>query len=197
MSNVTVDYTHTIQRTRLIKGKPRRTTFAFARCSCGTEWYIRLDRAKHVQQCRFCNARAAALKGAAATTAKYGVFVAVRHTRRWRLEHPSKLERIVATWLEMLGMDYEREYWFQTGNREVFLLDFMVSGGVLAIEVNGSYWHKKADDIQRDERKAEALRYAEIPLLTLTEAEILNGQGLERLQGLLTSLNPALASLKE
>jgi hypothetical protein len=196
MPSVTIDYSRTQQRTRLIKGKPRIDTYILMLCSCGTAWYVRQDRVKRVRQCYPCSQYEKALKGSAATIAKYGLFVAVRHTRQWRLEHPTDLEQIVSGWLDTLHVPYEREYWFQTGASEVFLLDFLVNG-TFAIEVNGAYWHESAQALERDERKAEALRYADIPLLVLSEADILNGQGYTHLHSLLVSLTHPLASTEE
>lgn len=185
-SSVTIDYRNQQQKQRLVKGKPRVDTYYLAQCTCGCDWYVRADRVKHIQSCYICSQSERGKKGYAATKAKYGEFYALRHWREWRIENPTCLERRVARWLDELGVPYEREYWFDTGSG-IFLLDFLVNAS-LVIEVNGTYWHELPGAAARDERKAEALRYAEFELLTLTEDAVTSGDGYALIQAALKQL---------
>jgi G:T-mismatch repair DNA endonuclease (very short patch repair protein) len=185
-STVTIDYRNTTQRTRLVKGKPRVDTYYLAQCACGCDWYVRADRVEHIQSCYLCSQSERGKKGYAATKAKYGEFYALRHWREWRIENPTCLERRVARWLDELGVFYEREYWFDSGNG-IFLLDFLVNSS-LAIEVNGAYWHETPSAIERDERKADALRYHGFEVLALTEEAVTSGDAYALIQAALKQL---------
>lgn len=185
-STVTIVPNSKTTRAHDVNGKRRVETYYTARCTCGCQWPVRSDRVKHVRSCQTCSQRAKGKKGYAATKAKYGERFALRWWREWRMENPTCLERTVAGWLDELGVDYEREYWFETGDG-VFLLDFLVNC-TFAVEVHGAYWHDMASGMKRDARKAEALDYAEFTLLTLSEDDVTSGRGFAKLQAALRGI---------
>ncbi len=178
---VNVDLENPIRARRMVKGQYRQDTYFIAVCSCGHQWEIRADSAQKVQMCEECSQRIKARKGGRATLRKYGRSFLIGLIRESRLKKPSCLERTVEAWLIELGVFYEREYPLHTGDGWIGLVDFMCEGGRLAIEVQGRYWHEDEKAIKRDARKAAALNYDGIPLLVLTEAEIVNGEGYTRL----------------
>lgn len=180
MTLVTIDTTRTVRRTIRVKGKARKVIYVEVTCDCGVRWFARADKAKHIRSCYQCSQTAKAKKGYAATAAKHGERFALRWLREWRLEHPTCLERIVAAWLDALGIHYEREYYFVTGDNRIRLLDFLVNSQ-LVIEVNGAYWHQLPGAAERDASKAAAVAYAGFELLVLSEAEITSGEGYTRL----------------
>lgn len=181
MTGVTVNPDRKVQRTIKVKGVSRKVNFVEVICECGVKWLVRSDSAKRVQMCYQCSQTAKAKKGYAATAAKHGKRFALRHLREWRLQNPTCLERIVVAWLDDLGLSYEREYYFVTGDGDVRLLDFLVNSR-LVIEANGKYWHEKPETMARDGHKLEALRYAGFDVLVLSESEITNGEGYQRLK---------------
>lgn len=187
-SHITINPAKRTRITRQVNGCERTDSYVWADCACGNGWFVRSDAAKHVRSCKECSQREKGKKGYAATKAKYGERFAVRWWREWHLEHPTCLERAVASWLDQLGIDYEREYWFETGDG-VFLLDFLVHYSFV-IEVNGAYWHDMANGVKRDARKAEALDYAGFTLLTLSEDDIRSGRGFNQLRTFLHAQVP-------
>jgi len=128
---------------------------------------------KNGSVCRKCHCTRIAPLGWKATKARYGADVAVAIQQRYRLEHPSDLERIVRQALDDLGIAYERERWIVDGSRN-WLVDFALPEGKL-IEVNGTFSHSHHGE--RDQPKLASLTGMGFAVLVLTESEIHNGLG--------------------
>jgi len=180
MNAVTIDYKSAERMRRFVRGEERFDTYYLARCTCGTEWQIRADNIKHTLSCKHCQAR----KGYEGLVAKYGKRIAAIKLRDWRLANPTSLEIAVIGWLDQLGVFYEREYWFEADDGALYFPDFLVNSS-LVIEANGTYWHEMPGCIERDLRKAEALRYAGFELLNLSEDAVKSGDGFAVIQAAL------------
>jgi hypothetical protein len=93
-----------------------------------------------------------------------------------------------ASQLHALGLagDYEREYMLDMGEW-CYLIDFIicVNGQVYAVEVNGEYWHERRAEV--DAAKATALAYNGIPLLIVTDFDVLRGRSLNMLVSFLSA----------
>ncbi|MEP7287894.1 MAG: hypothetical protein ABI947_19255 [Chloroflexota bacterium] len=140
--------------------RPHREDLCFpVRCanpSCNhVRWLTRsdADKAEAEQRvCKKCQTSEAGKKGYAATATLYGADFALKAVRQQQLEHPSRYERIVESWLAELALAHDLHVLTQVaftatdlGNvAHHFLIDFVVetSSDALAVEVNG-YHHKK------------------------------------------------------
>lgn len=142
---------------------------------CGEVRFLRPVDAKKVKRCRRCHLKSIAPLGWAATKAKYGEKIAVKHVQAYRLANPSSLEQKVTDTLDNLGVYYEREYWLQSTSGSVYLVDFVVfqSGQDIAIEVNGEYVHQF--HTERDRRKRSLLRRRGYAVVELGDAQVNNG----------------------
>lgn len=177
-----VDWTTCRVRTRTVKGKSRReATYPVTCPGCGCDrWLKRHDAFKAEQMCCLCYHCAQTEKGRLGwqvTAARWGVKVAVKHQRAYRLAHPSNLEQQCMTLLDGLGVSYEREVWFEQRGK-VYLIDFVVAG-VFAIEVNGTFAHRHRAD--SDALKQAALRQ-QYRLLILTDSDLTSGQALQQIR---------------
>jgi hypothetical protein len=170
-------------RIRYVKGV-RRTEIVYpVVCpNCGKERWLKkydaLKAARNMTLCYHCAQTEKARLGWLATSAKWGVKVAVKHQRNYRLAHPSNLEREVMIILDTLGLSYEREVWCECDER-VYLIDFVIAGR-FAVEVNGDYAHRNRHEADR--RKVAALERCGYLVLTLTEADITSGQASHLIQ---------------
>ncbi len=168
---VTVDWTTCQVRVRTVKGKPRReATYPVTCPQCGHErWLKRHDAFKAEQMCCLCYHCAQAEKGRMGwqvTAARWGVKVAVKHQRTYRLAHPSNLEQQCMALLDRLGVSYEREVWFEQQDK-VYLIDFVVAER-LAIEVNGTFAHRHRAD---SDALKQAVLCQHYPLLILSDVD--------------------------
>jgi hypothetical protein len=175
-SNATVDWTGGKLRIRHVKGIRRTEMVYSVTCpECGRErWLKKVDALKAERQrcqCYRCAQTEKGRLGWQATCHRWGVKVAVKHLRLYRLSHPSCLERRVMRLLNEQQISYEREVWLECPNR-VCLIDFVVNGSC-AIEVNGEYVH-------RQRTTEDAARYALIRqryrLLVLAECDFNEGR---------------------
>ncbi len=73
---------------------------------------------------------------------------------------------MAAELLSCLGLPYQSEVPLSRYSVDFFLPDYN-----LAIEVNGEYWHTRPEQMERDQRKQEALEQAGIALLVLWDTE--------------------------
>ena len=145
-SNATIDWTGGKLRIRHVKGIQRTETVYPVVCpECGRErWLKKVDALKAEREhcrCYRCAQSERGRLGWLATCSKWGMKVAVKHLRVYRLSHPSCLERRLMRLLDELQVPYEREVWLECPAR-VCLIDFVVNG-CCAIEVNGDYVHRQ------------------------------------------------------
>lgn len=115
-------------------------------------------------------------RGYQALVKSKGKDYAVQFLTKWRLEHPSNLEKIVAGWLDETGICYQREV--EIGGWHV---DFLI-GDSQVIECDGELWHTNnsvhgEDREGRDADKDTWLRQHGYRLLRLPEQDILIGSG--------------------
>jgi hypothetical protein len=184
-SRSTVDWTNCQIRVRYVKGQRRTESIYPVTCpDCGHErWLKRHDAFKAEQMscsCYHCAQREKGRQGWRVTAARWGVKVAVKHQRAYRLANPSNLEQQCMALLDGLGVSYQREVWFERQGK-VYLIDFVVSDR-LAIEVNGTFVHRhRAED---DALKHAALRQ-QYPLLILTDVDFDTAQAAVLLQAFL------------
>lgn len=124
------------------------------------------------RRCQHCHLVAIAPLGWNATKAKYGDKVSVKHTQKYRLKHPSSLEKKVMRQLSYHGVLYERECWYDAPDGSVFLIDFVIhTGGVLyAIEVNGDWSHSY--HAIRDAKKVAFLTGSGYTVIVLDEKTV-------------------------
>lgn len=134
--------------------------------TCKETRYLRPSDAKRARQCRRCHLRQIAPLGFKALIEKYGEKAAVKFLQEYRLDNPSNLERAVAQLLTGMGVEFEREVWYERDGK-VYLLDFSVDGRV--IEVNGSYAHSHHEE--RDAHKLSVLTANGFSVLILSDTE--------------------------
>jgi very-short-patch-repair endonuclease len=103
-----------------------------------------------------------------ATTAKWGLKIALQHRRNYRLTHPSNLEAEVIVILNELSLPYEREVFCKWAGHSYFI-DFVIDE-YLAVEVNGEYFHSQRQEA--DARKIHDLKCCGYRVLVLSEAQI-------------------------
>lgn len=186
-SRPTVDWTTCQIRVRYVKGKRRSEATYPVRCpTCGDErWLKRHDAYKAEQMsysCYRCSQQQKGRLGWRVTASRWGVKVAVKHQRAYRLAHPSALEQQCMALLDALSVPYEREVWFEQRGK-VYLIDFVVADQ-FAIEVNGTFAHRHR--AETDALKHAALRQ-HYPLLILTDSDFASGQALHHLRTFLNS----------
>lgn len=178
-TTVLVDWTRGELRPRPAKPTRRETYYPVYCATCDTARWLRRGDALKARECGRCQRRAAGRLGYAATAEKYGPHFAAKQFRDWRLDNPSSYEQIVIKQLAQLGLqadDYEREFWLEDGDGGVYFVDFMIcwQHGIFAVEVGADYWHTGRE--AADAAKAATLKYNTIPLLTLTDDDVLSGQ---------------------
>lgn len=106
--------------------------------------------------------------GARVTLARFGAAFLFDQCRRWRLDHPSRLEQLMIGILSRLGVGYEREYRVADS---LLTLDFYLTDLQCAIEVDGSIhdpgkpsYHQR---LINDERKRALCAELGLPVLRL------------------------------
>lgn len=87
------------------------------------------------------------------------------------LVRPSSIERIVASVLDALGVDYISQH--VIGRR--YVADFFVPSARLVIECDGTYWHSKPGARDRDARRDEYIASLGYAVLRLPETDIKSG----------------------
>lgn len=94
-------------------------------------------KAFHATEIGKANARARALKGAAAA----------------RAAHPTSIERLAMTVLDALGIEY-------ISNQRIdrYVVDILIPSQMLVIECDGSYWHSLPGAPEKDARRDARLR---------------------------------------
>ena len=159
-----VDWHHPKIHTRTVKGKSRTESRFLATCTCGYQRWLNRQAARKAETspCFKCSQKAKGPKGYAAAVEKWGSGFALNKLSAWLIAHPSKLEQQVMGILNGLRVLYEREV--RLGN---YLLDFVI--GRQVIEVNGGV-HKF--HVERDSRKAQAIREAGYKLLVIGESDM-------------------------
>ena len=159
-----VDWHHPKIHTRAVKGKSRTESRYLATCVCGHQRWLNRYAARNAETkpCFKCSQKAKAPKGYAAAVEKWGSGFGLMKFSEWLIAHPSKLEQQVMNVLNNLRVAYQREV-----RLENWLLDFVI--GQQVIEVNGDI-HKF--HVERDSRKAQAIREAGYRLLVIGESDM-------------------------
>lgn len=118
-------------------------------------------------------------KGAAVTLQKYGRAALVEKVRRYRLAHPSNLERIVADALTLIGATgYEREAYLLPDTDACLTGDFVFFPERKVIYADGRTWHTNGHPLHgearadRDAHNDALLQSEGWQVLRLTQAEI-------------------------
>lgn len=103
--------------------------------------------------------------------------------RQRRLENPSSLEKVLMEVLNDLRVNYQREAYWQASTDEgwIYTADFFIrsSGGDVAVEANGDYWHSLPRQKVRDRRKRTFFSRRGIRLVELSETQITSGEARE------------------
>lgn len=112
-------------------------------------------------------------RGWAALVANKGVDAATERLHRWRLDHPSSLEQIVAAALEGLSCTFERDA-AVLSDPPVYG-DFVFADRRLVIEVDGRRWHSNdplhgEDRLARDEQRDARIQAAGWQVYRIDEA---------------------------
>jgi hypothetical protein len=110
--------------------------------------------------------------GARATIARFGEEFFFEQWRRWKLDHPSRLELLMIGALSRLKINFEREHRL---GASLFTLDFYLLDHGCGIEVNGSIHDPgKPDHTRRqlnESRKRRLCAELDIPVLNLHHSE--------------------------
>lgn len=117
-----------------------------------------------------------------ALVARHGRDGALEHLAQYRREHPTDIERSVATWLDEHQVAYQREV-LVAG----VWVDFLIDDGTTVIEVDGLKWHTNdplhgEDRAGRDTLHEMALAANGYRLIRLTEADIHDGSAFTQLE---------------
>lgn len=83
----------------------------------------------------------------------------------------TKIERIVQSLLRHMDINHETQW--RLRSNQGFTADIYLTDYHMAIECDGDYWHQLPKSINRDKRKSLAFKKYSIPVLHLTETEIL------------------------
>lgn len=165
----------------------RRETFYPVYCpSCNTTRMLRAFDARRVESgtrrvCARCQSIAAGSKGYAATCETHGKKWAVERLRHYLLDHPRPTMQAVINILDTMGTDYEREYWLETDDGNVFLIDAVLPGKK-AIEADGTYVHSLDKQRAADERKRSYLQSQGYELLVITDQDVARGEAMNMIQ---------------
>lgn len=125
--------------------------------------------------------------GGLALVEKHGKVGLAKRAAKWRRHNPSRPTRTVMSWLDEMGAEYQLERivdgWFA---------DITLKGCRRIIEVNGHVWHSNnglhgEDREGRDRAKLETWVAHGRRVLVLTEGEIADGTGWERIVEFLAS----------
>lgn len=125
--------------------------------------------------------------GGLALVERYGRIGLAKRAAKWRRHNPSCLTRQVMSWLDEMGQSYELERcidgWFA---------DITLKGCKRLIEVDGHIWHSNnqvhgEDREGRDALKLATWRRSGRRVLVLSETEISDGTGRQKLAEFLAS----------
>lgn len=111
--------------------------------------------------------------GFEATARLFGRDFAIRAAARKRKRQPTTLEqKVEAALCEIPGIAWEREYPVEREGRSPYFVDFAVSVGArrIALEVNGSFAHRRDDDANSLRTDTLFLFFDDV--IVLTEDEI-------------------------
>lgn len=94
-----------------------------------------------------------------------------------RSKNPTSIEKIVYDYLLLKGILFEKQK--SIGKR--FVVDAYIPSLNLVIEADGTYWHSRPDNMERDKRKDSYLKTKGFSLIRLTDIEINSGDFKERI----------------
>lgn len=103
--------------------------------------------------------------------AKHGIAGAAQHLIRYRLDHPSSLERTVMDALDGMGVEYVREKWIAL--EPLVIVDFLI--GDTVIEVDGGCHNGRLKDARWQARRESIIAANGLRLVRLDEAAVNNG----------------------
>lgn len=140
---------------------------------CGRIRHLQPSDACKVKRCRKCHCAQIAPLGFEATARLFGRDFAIRAAARKRKRQPTTLEqKVEAALCEIPGIAWEREYPVEREGRSPYFVDFAVSVGArrIALEVNGSFAHRRDDDANSLRTDTLFLFFDDV--IVLTEDEI-------------------------
>lgn len=120
---------------------------------CGQEFYVSSKYKLKTQ--KFCSVECA----------KY-----YKHVQGHRYAN-TNIERIIQAMLIGMKINFETHWRLDPFSADIYLTDYHK-----AIECDGDYWHSLPQTKQTDTRKSKAFSKAKIPVLHLTESEIIKEQ---------------------
>lgn len=158
-----------ISAPRKAQPNKRETKFEVVCTTCGYRRWLTRSHAATAERdggCYRCASVERGRKGAAVTMSRYGRSFLLDILAGYQTEHPSRPENAVREYLESKGIPHDRQYIYY-GRIRNYVLDFVVciSDKMVAIEVNGSYYHN-----QRPERDLDLVNDFEGDVIAI-EAE--------------------------
>lgn len=140
---------------------------------CGRARLLKPADAARTKRCQRCHCQKIAPLGFQATAAKKGRDFAIRAAARKRKRQPSTLEeKVEAALTQIPGIDWEREFAVERAGHNPYYVDFAIhtSQHFIALEVNGSYAHRRDEDKNSLRRDTLFLFFDDV--IVLTESEV-------------------------